>query len=864
MPVGAPEADVVGIDAFGRAHRQPAGGGTGGDVSSSITSSNDGSISIFDGTTGKLIKQSEVIINDPFTKIDLPTGYDINILTPYAANSAQFQIKSFSSGNTQTLCWGCKFDDNFFQIISGSPAGRVIFYLTNDFGNLKFYRSISNPGPGSVLNPTVDFEVVWRINNTSFEVAGIFQSFGTNNFQSSTTEFNNATLVDFTGANVVGLQSGGDVNSSITSSNNGEIAVFDGTTAKVIKNSNITALTDEIDFVGPLSRTKITNNAYNFKDQSSARIAHNIGTLDGNTNQLFGICFGGEINKDAGITANNPFVYLIIYYVDGFGADAIRPVRHIKKVDCVPGTTYNINDFDKVYSIRSDNDIFELESNLQSQGTNNFQNSTTQFNNATLVDFTGANVVGLPPPGGDVSSSVGAVLDNQICRFDGTTGKLIQNGLATLSDTGQLDTTSITTLTITIDPAGTLNAQNVNNFDTSLTNFTNATLNCTNTTVNSLANNPTADRVVTLDGSGILTERNITTNPWYDQNLNSGSNVVFNLIQVESFVHPSSLPISVLGGFNVLLGGINVAAGDITGATNVNTSNLFSQGTNNFQNSTTQFNNATSVDFTGATVIGLPSGDMVGPLASTDNALCRFDGITGKLVQNSSATLGDTGDLNLTGSLTATDLNADNLTIIGGTKNLSGGITNFNNCTLQCATTTINNPNLDDTIRTFVTLDGADQITKTIIEPLRGAIHLELLYTRTFFVVNQWEALASLDWVNNSLVNINASSFNFFQLRVNGLTTQSCVVSVAASISYRGSNASNNIYQASIFKDGVEIPCTTQYLSTTESTLVASTTLHCMTTAGNADVFDIRVRNTTDLDSINIERASLDFFRVSD
>jgi hypothetical protein len=39
------------------------------------------------------------------------------------------------------------------------------------------------------------------------------------------------------------------------------------------------------------------------------------------------------------------------------------------------------------------------------------------------------------------------------------------------------------------------------------------------------------------------------------------------------------------------------------------------------------------------------SGDVVGPASSSDNAIARFDGATGKLIQNSGATLGDTGVL---------------------------------------------------------------------------------------------------------------------------------------------------------------------------------------------------------------------------
>lgn len=56
-------------------------------------------------------------------------------------------------------------------------------------------------------------------------------------------------------------------------------------------------------------------------------------------------------------------------------------------------------------------------------------------------------------------------------------------------------------------------------------------------------------------------------------------------------------------------------------------------------------------------------GDFVGPASSTDNAIVRFDGITGKLGKNSIWTLGDTG------SLTAGDASQASSTI---TFNLSG------------------------------------------------------------------------------------------------------------------------------------------------------------------------------------------------
>ncbi len=44
-------------------------------------------------------------------------------------------------------------------------------------------------------------------------------------------------------------------------------------------------------------------------------------------------------------------------------------------------------------------------------------------------------------------------------------------------------------------------------------------------------------------------------------------------------------------------------------------------------------------------------GDVVGPTSATDNAISRFDGTTGKLVQNSVVTIGDTGNVSGVGTL---------------------------------------------------------------------------------------------------------------------------------------------------------------------------------------------------------------------
>jgi hypothetical protein len=73
-----------------------------------------------------------------------------------------------------------------------------------------------------------------------------------------------------------------------------------------------------------------------------------------------------------------------------------------------------------------------------------------------------------------------------------------------------------------------------------------------------------------------------------------------------------------------------------------------------------------STDGTGTTswISGSGLGDVVGPASSTDNAIARFDGITGKLIQNSLVIISDLGSITGVQNLTVngtTDTNALNI-----------------------------------------------------------------------------------------------------------------------------------------------------------------------------------------------------------
>lgn len=111
------------------------------------------------------------------------------------------------------------------------------------------------------------------------------------------------------------------------------------------------------------------------------------------------------------------------------------------------------------------------------------------------------------------------------------------------------------------------------------------------------------------------------------------------------------------------------------------TSILYGNGSGGFSNVTI----GTGLSFAAGTLSatgGVGTGDVVGPLSATDNAVARFDGTTGKLIQNSAFTVNDSGEV-MAGTWTATTVSP----LYGGTGqtsytngqlligNASGGLT---------------------------------------------------------------------------------------------------------------------------------------------------------------------------------------------
>lgn len=206
--------------------------------------------------------------------------------------------------------------------------------------------------------------------------------------------------------------------------------------------------------------------------------------------------------------------------------------------------------------------------------------------------------------------------DNAIARFNSTTGKLIQNSTVTIDDSG--NTTLPTNATLKLNTYGT--------------------------------------RFLTLSGNSITADMSNETGGW------AGS--------FAGVKDPSGTTTTMLGW----LGGSTLTHIYMGGAYNDPYMKMTAAGLFTFKNqvtvnaaqgtaplvvtSTTKVTNlnADLLDGKHASSFALTSdipdisGFVTGPSSSTDNAIARFNSTTGKVIQNSRATIDDTGNLKINNS----------------------------------------------------------------------------------------------------------------------------------------------------------------------------------------------------------------------
>jgi hypothetical protein len=244
-------------------------------------------------------------------------------------------------------------------------------------------------------------------------------------------------------------------------------------------------------------------------------------------------------------------------------------------------------------------------------------------NSGKFLSTDGTNTLWSVPAGsGDVVGPASST-DNAITRFDGTTGKLIQNSVVTIGDTGAA--TGFTTLSAS-------------------TSVTTPIVQATNSGGLALKNSAGTTQMSMGAGGGDNMSINVSTNI-------NGTNAQIDISPTGTghvHIKPSGTnsveiaPTSVGTIDNMTIGATTAVAGSFT--------NLSVTGTTSFDGAQGTAGQVLTSAGTGNTPTWTTPtvGDVVGPSSATDNAVARFDSTTGKLIQNSTVTIDDSGQLNLT------------------------------------------------------------------------------------------------------------------------------------------------------------------------------------------------------------------------
>ena len=139
----------------------------------------------------------------------------------------------------------------------------------------------------------------------------------------------------------------------------------------------------------------------------------------------------------------------------------------------------------------------------------------------------------------------------------------------------------------------------------------------------------------------------------------------------------------------------------------------------------------------------ISTGDVFGPASSTDNAFARFDSTTGKLLQNSTATLSDTGAPSFTGSVTVAGTSASGASLVLGEDTDNG----VNTITLQAPSTLASDlaltlPTADGTNGQFLSTNGSGQLS--FQSQASGNV---ITNTQTFTTSGTWTKPSGANWV---------------------------------------------------------------------------------------------------------------------
>jgi hypothetical protein len=317
--------------------------------------------------------------------------------------------------------------------------------------------------------------------------------------------------------------------------------------------------------------------------------------------------------------------------------------------------------------------------------------------------------------GGDVTGPASAT-DNAITRFNGTTGKSVQNSGATIDDSGNITATNLSgtnTGDITLGTFGsapnakgaTLSSQvltlqpaddtHPGLIDTATQTIAGAKTFSTSVitdviqgTLTGPAIRPSLFRLDDNDGNAAVN--------WDADTLKDGSNVL------SADWHNRKL-YDTDGTTVILDWDARTFLGAVTG--NASTASAFDHNPSACSAGTF----ASDIAADGTLTCGTPAGagDVVGPASSTDNAIARFDSTTGKLLQNSGATIDDSGNITANSFVGPVTGNASTATALAS---------NPSDCSAnQFATTIAANGNLTCAQPAFTNISGTATVAQTTV-----------------------------------------------------------------------------------------------------------------------------------------------------
>jgi hypothetical protein len=911
------QPDVLGIDAFGRAYRQPAGGGGGGgDVSSTSTDSVVDQLVVWSDATGKTIKKT---ISTSPTVEKLDTSHQYATLM-YRGDGCYFSKKSFgfnelftdpqfvvpshsistSTFDTDTsrifsINIGC-FLNGAQTVISNLTQPTIYSQYFNE-GELSFLKR-DNCTPNTGYDVNTDMSKIWSIspnvNNIRYDseivANGGLVSNVQNNFDNSTTTFLNST-VDFDTATVNNFppQYNQDLNTD-------DAVGFNTVTCGSLKVLQL-EVNEMSSFIGPQIEIKSTNlrvESTNFTVLPSTNVNFDNALLINLTNSsvdftgstVTGLPAGGDVTGPASSVDNGIATY------NGTTGKVIQTSNMQ-----IIGTTLNLNgDLDggiatfnsvntaalaskTLLPILLNSDIsagtltLEPSGVLTNSGINDFENSTTNFINSS-VNFTGASVLGLPA-GGDVTGPLSST-DNAICRYDGATGKIIQNSGITISDTNNLLTSgNVSCFDLTVDNllnaedlvAQNTTSQGVNEFSFSSTSFINAVnVDFTGATITNL------DRVQFVGTSPVLGQI-----PYYDDNtgdtinnsgilvngvndltninnlscvgINTGQGIAECYAMDQAVLTTSDVIFNSIGGNKIEPQEI-VKVGTTTTGTNPNRITLETGGDIPFQ--------LWSRGGSDESFMGFDISNASTNFLSNSNSQVLFE--------KTGLGLSVYGGNELAGnSFQLTSLNK--LLTFGDTNTTFDDAVIFDDSvTTNSSFITMNNVIADNNNISFLTLNGSNQLRTTSLVNTVATLSGSVSFPASGGILTTFPAVDVFVFpITNFTTNLNVQQ-NCIGDTSGGIIIDAGVPSgickIMSTCSVKGSNTSNNIYDVSIKRNNVLIDCTVQKISTTDTTLYISTTIQCLSTYDAGDVFQTFFRNKVDTDSLDIESCTFTLHKI--